>query len=167
MKCKIAVTTRQSESAGISLFDSAFFGNEPVFHTHPYEGLCADEIDVITTYFDGLMTISGDNVRITYFENADSGMEGVKVVIVFNKNEPKEVTITRSGSVNTVMLFSQGERTISVYNTPYMPFEIGIYAKRVDNRILTQGVLEISYVLEIKGAVAQRTDMKMEVEYDD
>ena len=61
------------------------------------------------------------------------------------------------------MLFSQGERTISVYNTPYMPFELGIYSKKVDNRILTDGVLEISYVLEVKGALAQKTEMKMEI----
>jgi hypothetical protein len=44
-----------------------------------------------------------------------------------------------------------------------MPFELGIYAKRVDNRILTDGVLEISYILEIKGALAQKTEMRMEI----
>lgn len=163
MKCKITITTMQSEQGGVSLFDSAFFGNEPIYEPHPYTGLCADEIDVITTYFDGLMMTSGDTTHITYFEDGKSGMDGTKVVVAFNKSEPREVTITRSGAINTIMLFSQGERTISVYNTPYMPFELGIYAKRVDNRILENGVLEISYVLEIKGALAQKTEMRMEI----
>ncbi|MBO5375103.1 MAG: DUF1934 domain-containing protein [Clostridia bacterium] len=163
MKCKIKVTTRQSESGGISLFDNAFFGNEPVYEFDPYNGLSPDDIDTITTYFDGLIAETGDEVRITYFEDDASGMGGVKAIIAFNKSEPKEVTITRSGAVNTIMLFSQGERTISVYNTPYMPFELGIYAKRVDNRIMTDGVLEISYILEIKGALAQKTEMKLEL----
>ena len=35
MKCKIKVTTRQSESGGISLFDIAFFGNEPFYEFDP------------------------------------------------------------------------------------------------------------------------------------
>ena len=153
----------QSEENGLSLFGNSFFGNEPIYEPHPYKGLCADEIDVITTYFDGLITENGDTTHITYFEGEKSGMDGVKVVVAFNKNEPKEVTITRSGSVNTVMLFSQGERTISVYNTPYMPFELGIYAKKVDNRILDDGVLELSYIIEVKGALAQKTEMRMEI----
>lgn len=163
MKCKITIMTMQSEQGGFSLFGNAFFGNEPIYEPDPYKGLCADEIDVITTNFDGLITQTGDTTHITYFEDDTSGMGGVKVVIAFNKNEPKEVTITRSGAVNTIMLFSQGERTISVYNTPYMPFELGIYAKRVDNRILDDGVLEISYILELKGALAQKTEMRMEI----
>ena len=153
----------QSENSGLSLFGNSFFGNEPIYEPDPYKGLCADEIDVITTYFDGLMTTSGDTTHITYFEDDTSGMGGTKVVVAFNQSEPREVTITRSGAVNTIMLFSQGERTISVYNTPYMPFELGIYSKKVDNRILTDGVLEISYVLEVKGALAQKTEMKMEI----
>lgn len=148
---------------GLSLFGNSFFGNEPIYEPDPYKGLCAEEIDVITTYFDGLMTTSGDTTHITYFEDDKSGMGGTKVVMAFKESEPSEITITRSGAINTIMLFSEGERTISVYNTPYMPFELGIYAKRVDNRILTDGVLEISYILEIKGALAQKTEMRMEI----
>ena len=45
-----------------------------------------------------------------------------------------------------------------------MPFEICIYAKDVDNRLLTDGVLELTYLIEIKGACAQKTVFKMELE---
>ena len=45
-----------------------------------------------------------------------------------------------------------------------MPFEICIYAKDVDNRLLTDGYLEINYIIEIKGACAQKTTLKMEIE---
>lgn len=163
MKCQIKLTTKQCETKGFSLFDGAFIGNEPIYEPNPYCGIDPSAIDTITTYLDGLITTTGDDTRITYFENDASGMNGVKVVIAYKESELSEVTITRSGEVNTIMLFSQGKRTISVYNTPYMPFELGIYAKRVSNKIATDGTLEISYILEIKGATAQKTEMKMEI----
>ena len=151
MKCKIITTSRQAQDDRISIFDNAFFASEPV----------------LDNQYDGEITVEGDDVRITYHEDSGSGMEGVDAVVAFKISEPHEVTITRSGEVNTIMLFSQGERTISVYQTPFMPFELGIYAKRVDNRILSDGVLEIFYIVEIKGALAQKTELKLEVKkYD-
>lgn len=167
MKCNITLTTKQSEDHGISLFDNAFFGNEPIFEDDAFGGIDPREIDTITTYLEGEITTNDDNVRITYHEDDGSGGAGVDAVVAFNINEPREVTITRSGDVSTIMLFAQGERTISVYKTPFMPFELGIYAKRVDNRILTDGILDISYIVEIKGALAQKTELKMEVRTHD
>ncbi|MBR2296605.1 MAG: DUF1934 domain-containing protein [Clostridia bacterium] len=166
MKCKIITTSRQAQDDRISIFDNAFFASEPVLDNQ-YNDIDPSEIDTITTYLDGEITVEGDDVRITYHEDSGSGMEGVDAVVAFKISEPHEVTITRSGEVNTIMLFSQGERTISVYQTPFMPFELGIYAKRVDNRILSDGVLEIFYIVEIKGALAQKTELKLEVKkYD-
>ncbi len=166
MKCKIITTTRQAQDEALSIFDNAFFASEPLLD-NPYNGLDPNEIDTITTYFDGEINVEGDDARITYHEDSADGSEGVDAVIAFKISEPREVTITRSGEVNTIMLFSQGERTISVYQTPFMPFELGIYAKRVDNRILSEGVLEIFYIVEIKGALAQKTELKLEVKkYD-
>lgn len=166
MKCRIITTTRQAQDEKLSIFDNAFFASEPMLDD-PYNGIDPSEIDTITTYLEGEITVTGDDVRITYHEDSASGMEGVDAVVAFKISEPREVTITRSGEVNTIMLFSQGERTISVYQTPFMPFELGIYAKRVDNRILSEGVLEILYIVEIKGALAQKTELKLEVKkYD-
>jgi hypothetical protein len=45
-----------------------------------------------------------------------------------------------------------------------MPFEICIYSKDVNNQLHTNGYLEIAYLIEIKGAAAQKTTLKMEVE---
>jgi hypothetical protein len=45
-----------------------------------------------------------------------------------------------------------------------MPFEICIYSRQVDNQLMTEGYLELVYLIEIKGACAQKTVFKMEVE---
>jgi hypothetical protein len=62
------------------------------------------------------------------------------------------------------MYFEEGKRHICVYNTGIMPFEICIYSKTVDNQLMTNGYLELVYLVEIKGACAQKTVFKMEVE---
>ena len=91
-------------------------------------------------------------------------MGGVYTELKFDLSKPKEVSIIRTGALESFMYFEEGKRHICVYNTGIMPFEICIYSKCVDNKLLTNGYIEITYLIEIKGACAQKTVMKMEVE---
>lgn len=163
MKCKIITTTRQSEDKGISLFDGAFFEGM----TGAFSSLDPRDVDTITSYYDGEITVLDDEVRICYKEDDGSGMEGVDTTVSYKLSAPDEITISRCGEVNTIMLFSRGKRTISIYQTPFMPFEVGIYASSIKNEIIDSGVLEIAYIVEIKGALAQKTELKLEIKkYD-
>lgn len=163
MKCKIITTTKQCEEKGVSLFDSAFFEGM----TGIDSSVDARDVDTITSYYDGEISVLGDEVRLCYIEDDGSGMEGVNTTVSYKLLCPDEVTISRSGAVNTLMLFSKGKRTISVYQTPFMPFEVGIYASEIRNELMDNGVLNISYIVEIKGALAQKTEMKLEIKkYD-
>ena len=47
-----------------------------------------------------------------------------------------------------------------------MPFSIGIHALTVDNRLDTEGILKLDYIIEIKGARAERCEMVMKVQED-
>lgn len=157
MKCKIKSITRQRDDKEISLFDGAFSeGFIALSGT-----LDARDVDTITSYYDGEMTVDGDDVKISYLEDGEA-MGGVNTTISFKASAPSEITISREGEVNAIMLFSKGKRTISVYQTPFMPFEIGIYTSKITNRIIERGTLELSYIIEIKGALAQKTELKME-----
>ncbi len=163
MKCKIITTTRQHEVGGFSLFDSAFFEGMMGIDG----ALDPRDVDTITSYYDGEISVLGDEVRVCYIEDDGSGMDGVNTTVSYKLSSPDEITISRSGEVSTIMLFSRGKRTISVYQTPFMPFEVGIYASAIKNEIIDSGVLEISYIVEIKGALAQKTELKMEIKkYD-
>ena len=44
-----------------------------------------------------------------------------------------------------------------------MPFEICVLAHAVDNRLLQDGVLELDYMVELRGAQAERTKFRMDI----
>ena len=158
MKYKVKISTTQTDYKGKSIFERA-----------------ADELMIDETFsdMDGEGTIEtslygefdsvGDEYTLAYEEETE-GMGGVFTEIQFNKNRLNQISISRSGAIDSFMYFEQGKRHVCIYNTGIMPFEICIYAKDVDNRLLTDGYLEITYLIEIKGACAQKTVMKMELE---
>ena len=163
MKNKIIITTKQSNGIGFSVFDDCFLGSAP-----SEEELLAQlnhrqrETD-ITIFTEGeVSTGESGETQIKYHEDAEDG-DGTDVVISFNKSEPKEIVISRSGESSSIMLFSEGKRTITVYRTPFMPFELGIYTGKITNKFDSEGYFEIAYIVEIKGALAQYTNIRLEV----
>ena len=72
----------------------------------------------------------------------------------------------RTGMVSTAMTFKAHHRSICTYETPYMPFSIGVHALTVDNRLDSEGVLKLDYIIEIKGARAERCEMTMIIKED-
>lgn len=158
MNSKIKITTTQTEYKGKSIFDRAC---EELMIQESFDmGTGEDKIE--TTLY-GNVAMENDVFLIEYEEEAE-GMGGVFTEIKFNINKHKEVSISRTGALETFMYFEEGKRHVCVYNTGIMPFEICIYAKSVENKLLTDGYIEITYIIEIKGACAQKTVLKMEVE---
>ena len=158
MEYKINIKTTQTDYKGKSIFDRA--ADELMIEESFSMG---DGDDTIETSLYGEMDSIGDTYILSYQEESE-GMGGAFTEIKFDTRKPDEISISRTGAIETFMLFEKGKRHICVYNTGIMPFEICIYAKEVDNRILTEGYLEIVYLIEIKGACAQKTVFKMELE---
>lgn len=158
MEYKIKITTTQKDYKGKSIFEHA--ADELMitesFSEMDYEG-------TIETSLYGELDIIGAECSLKYDEETE-GLGGVQTEVKFNTDKKDEVSIVRTGAIDTFMYFEKGKRHVCVYNTGIMPFEICIYSKDVDNRLLTDGVLEISYIMEIKGACAQKTVFKMEIE---
>ena len=158
MEYKIKIKTYQNDYKGKSIFDRAA---DELMIEESFSMI--EGADVIETSLYGEMDSVGDAYTITYQEESE-GMGGAFTEIKFDTNKPSELSISRTGAIETFMLFEKGKRHICVYNTGIMPFEICIYAKELDNRLLTEGYLEIRYIIEIKGACAQETIFKMELE---
>ena len=114
------------------------------------------EISVEGRYHD-----DGRRVSISYDEGALSGMEGSRVTISYQKDEPGILTMLRTGSVRTALLFEAGRRHEAVYQTPLAPFEVCVQTARVDNALEAMGTLELDYIVELKGAEAEHTQMKI------
>ncbi len=124
-----------------------------------------EEMDIITearlSVLPDPTTPGAETVVIIYEETEISGMEGTTSTITFRTDDPGLVTMLRSGTVKTALSFRAHHRTLSVYETPYMPFSVGIHAITVDNRLLSDGLLILDYLIEIKGGVAERCTMQI------
>lgn len=158
MKCKIKITTIQAEYKGKSIFERA--ASELLISESFSEFYNDDKIE--TSLYGEILT-QDDEFTVKYEENGE-GMLGVKTELKFNINMPKHISLVRTGEIESFMSFEEGKRHICVYNTGIMPFEICIYSSSIDNRLLSDGCIEIAYLIEIKGACAQKTIFKMEVE---
>ena len=158
MKYKIKTTTTQTDYKGKSIFDRAA---EELMIEESFS--VSDDEGTLETSLYGELDSVGDTYTLTYEEETE-GMGGVHTEVKFNTDKPEQVSISRTGAIDAFFYFEKGKRHVCVYNTGIMPFEICIYAKDVDNRLLTEGVMEITYLIEIKGACAQKTVMKMEIE---
>ena len=119
-----------------------------------------ETLEMIT---QGFVRVRGGRVEIVYDEGELSGMEGSQTVISYAKGEPKTVSMIRTGAVSTALVFERGVRHLCTYETPYMPFQIGVLALMVDNRLESEGIIALDYLIEIRGAQAERCKMTMKV----
>ncbi len=112
---------------------------------------------------EGRLLTSPTRVEIVYEEGEISGMPGVVTAIGFNRTNPTLVAMLRTGPVRTAMTFEPGRRHYCVYNTPYSDFEVCVRAIRVKNDLLTDGTMQLDYIIEIHGAKAERCVMDISI----
>ena len=110
---------------------------------------------------EGVMNIDDKRVELVYEESEITGMEGSRTSVYFDIDTPGFVSMLRSGAISTSLLFEKGKRHHCVYNTPIMPFEICVRTLKVENDILSKGTLKLDYIIEIRGAKAERTKFEL------
>ena len=122
-----------------------------------------NEPEVIEINTLGTMKEDGGRVEISYEETQATGMDGSSTAVSYLSDEPGVVSMIREGAVSTALVFEAGKRHHCLYHTPFMPFEICVYTKKVENRLMEEGYLELDYMIEIRGARAERTQFRMEL----
>ena len=116
------------------------------------------DINSIGTYTD-----DGERISISYNETEVTGMEGSTTTITFLKNDPNVVSMMREGAVSATLVFEEGKRHHCLYKTPFMPFEVCVRTIKVSNVLLGAGALSLDYIVEIRGAKAERTKFSMQL----
>jgi len=116
------------------------------------------EMTVEASYHD-----DGHRVCIRYKESELSGMEGSTTSVSFQKNDQSLISMLRDGSVKTALIFEPTKRHLCVYQTQIMPFEVCVYTRSVNNCIETDGILEMDYTVELRGAQAEHTRFLLRV----
>ena len=122
-----------------------------------------EEDDVIEIYTEGRLRTTSDSFSLTYEETELTGMKGAKTVVSYNKSCPSLVSMTRTGNVNTALIFEPHKRHICSYNTPFMPFELCVRTLSMDNRLESDGEFALEYVIEIRGATAERNSLFLKI----
>ena len=111
------------------------------------------EEETIELVTEGRLETDGDaGFTLSYQESELTGMEGTLTTFQIEKDR---ITLMRMGEYNSQMVFEQGRRHLSMYNTPYGALAIGVNTQKMHAAMdAAGGEIEISYAIEIDHAVA-------------
>ena len=120
-----------------------------------------DETDTIELITGGEYSHNGPEIVFSYMESEMTGMEGTRTTF---RVSPKQVTLTREGTLNAQLVFEQGKKHLFLYETPYGSTSMG-----VDTRRLTHGLgeyggeMEIDYTIDVDSAVVSENSFVISV----
>ena len=111
------------------------------------------EPEVTELVTEGTLSSDGDEeYTLSYQESELTGLEGTLTTFQI---EPERITLLRIGEVNSQMVFEQGRRHLSLYDTPYGSLSVGVSTRKMHAELgLSGGSIEIDYAIEIDHAVA-------------
>lgn len=123
-----------------------------------YEDSDPDTIELVT---EGRLMRDDSGYTLTYQESELTGLEGTLTTI---QVEGEQVTLMRVGEVNAQMVFQQGRRHLSMYNTPYGAMAVGVNTRHLLTNLDDQGGdIEIDYAIEIDHMIAGRNLFQIKV----
>lgn len=143
--------TDDDGNISVSLNDSGLPESEP-------------EVETIEMDSEGTLRVCDDRIEIEYFETELTGMEGACTSISFERDDPGLVTMLRTGTVETVLVFEEGQRNRCTYSTPEMNFELTVRTWDLRNDMTEDGgELELDYSLEFHGVSTEHTKITISV----
>lgn len=118
-----------------------------------------DEVELVTA---GTLKRDGSGgYTVSYQESELTGLEGTTTRLHIGKGR---ATLLREGSVNSQMVFEEGRRHLSMYETPYGALSIGVSTKRMRSTLgESGGDVEIDYAIEIDNLIAGQNLFRMSV----
>ena len=121
-----------------------------------------DTIELVTA---GRLHREGESYTLSYQESELTGLDGTLTTI---QVEGEQVTLMRVGEFNSQMVFQEGRRHLSMYNTPYGAMAIGVNTRHLLADLNDQGGdIEIDYAIEIDHAIAGRNVFQIKVKEAD
>jgi uncharacterized beta-barrel protein YwiB (DUF1934 family) len=116
-----------------------------------------DAMRLVTT---GTLTKEKDQWKLRYEENQIDSNEKRRITMTMDDGV---VTMARDGAWGTNMVFQQGRRFETSYNTPFGAFGMGIFPTQVNYSVDDNGRGEVSlkYQLDIQGQFTSVNDLKI------
>ena len=123
-----------------------------------FDDIDPDETELMT---EGTLEVREDGLRLSYQETALTGMEGTSTA--FEIRGPR-VILTRTGKVNSQMIFEEGRQHTSLYETPFGELTVDIQTSRLRHNLSERGgVMEIRYSIAVEHTVTGRNCFKIRV----
>lgn len=123
-----------------------------------YEGALPDVIELVT---EGRLARDGESYTLSYQESELTGLEGTLTTI---QVDGEQVTLMRVGEFNSQLVFQEGRRHFSMYNTPYGAMTIGVNTRHLLAQLTDQGGdIEVDYSVEVDHALAGRNVFRISV----
>ena len=123
-----------------------------------YEGALPDVVELVT---QGRLAREGERYTLSYQESELTGLSGTLTTI---RVDGPEVTLMRVGEFNSQMVFQEGRRHLSMYNTPYGAMSVGVHTRHLLAELNDQGGdIEVDYTIEVDHAMAGRNVFRINV----
>ena len=123
-----------------------------------FDGIDPDETELMT---EGTMALTEDGMVLSYEESELTGMEGTTTT--FEVKGPR-VTLTRSGAVNSQMVFEEGRQHTSLYETPFGELSVDIQTSELKHNLSERGgLMEIKYSIAVEHTTTGRNCFKIRV----
>ena len=123
-----------------------------------YEGALPDAVELVTA---GRLARDGTGYTLSYQESELTGLDGTLTTI---QVDGEQVTLMRVGEFNSQLVFQEGRRHLSVYNTPYGAMSVGVHTRHLLAEMGDQGGdIEVDYSIEVDHALAGRNIFRISV----
>ena len=119
------------------------------------------EPDCIELVSAGTFEQTEEGYTITYQESELTGLEGTTTT--FEVRGP-QVILSRTGSVNSQMVFEEGKQHTSLYETPFGELAIDIQTSRLRHSLTERGgLMDLQYSIAVEHSVTGRNAFKIHV----
>lgn len=125
------------------------------------QSYAGQEPDVIELVTEGVLEKHGDGWDLSYEETALTGMEGVTTTFTV---APDKIVLTRTGKLNSQMVFQEGIPHDSLYQMDFGALMLSVTALRIDSKIdMNGGQIDLSYKIDIEQTAAGVIDYHLEI----
>lgn len=112
------------------------------------QSYAGQEPDVIELVTEGLLEKHGDGWDLSYQETALTGMEGVTTTFTI---APSKIILTRTGKLNSQMVFQEGVTHDSLYQMDFGALMLSVTAQNINANIgMEGGTIDLTYRIEIE-----------------
>ena len=135
--------------------------NNVVLSIRGQQSYMDQEPEIIELVTEGSLEPADNGWVLSYQESDLTGMDGVTTTF---RMEPRKITLTRTGKLNSEMVFQEGVVHESLYKVEFGALMLSVCASKIRTDLTEDGgVVDLSYSIEIEHSAAGTIDYHLEI----